>query len=958
MGEGAAQVLLSQKRESLLSVDIEGKLILLSTEDVLKLGKGSEIGADQSAYSSLAIYAEQVSLYGTFSLRTGILAAHRIDAGKPLGLISTAGADGSESDGPNLDPTVKGARGGDGEAGGDLFLYAETVSTERPFLAVDATGGKGGDGQEGSSIPSDKEHEEMFTSAGDGGNGGDGGQVVALVVHPYNRLTEELVTIYHKQDLVVQKADLRALLSQFPQAEAVKSVKAKLEAAAMIVDQAEFGESLRTAGSLLLDLADAWQLEARHNLYTLGGAYGTHGSGRVRPGTNGISGMDGEHALVLEGSPELLVGWKWEQFLFVHPHQCAMLLEKAKLMYLTLNPRVTESVQDVWTLFKRLQERTAPFVNLQPDHLLFKHYQEVESAFGAYNSVAQLACIHQQASHYLTRLNLGQDAFGYDRQYAPLASYTLYEGILNRMIDDFEKLEAVYQQYYDRLDQAVQLRDYLDHARSYGESIIAQAGANVEDLRKLISASAGVIQRYEIALPDKKEALLEAIDRLERQIEDRINLENFAIREIFSALSMIAFAPEAPLIYLGEGALVLYSQYSNLKEEKVETRYLIKSIRAIKDSFGSLVEGYKVQLDGMLAPDDPGANKLIASARDLDRLLDSISSQLPERAGEEFKAIVDDYVQTIVARNNEILTYNAIVSLLFQNRDQVEQAKLSIADLNRQALANLKGTSLNLTAFLSHLYYAARNQVLEMLSLTANAFRFWAVTDQSPLQTLIEWSTPPDINAAVLRAAHSELLKRFTEAVERFANNPSRYPDPSVPHYDPKVDRGILVKLSAWQLSRFRRSGRAVIQIETALKETLKRENPFAGRANVRVEKVRAWIHGAKTEDDLLHVKITHTGEEEITDLQGDLYRFKHKPRNADFVYQISDRRVKTDGQMGVSVQLGGGGSDQTRAVSYALVGPFTFWQIEVAEENNAGRDISQVTDIELEFFISYYPFD
>ena len=176
-------------------------------------------------------------------------------------------------------------------------------------------------------------------------------------------------------------------------------------------------------------------------------------------------GDPGSLEIVSFGTPDALVAKATESNLFfwVHPSQCARLLDKIKLLYWTLDP--DEEQDDSLTLeddaqpdpgtdsqshqryrlqdlLLRLQARTKPFHDAEKKSPLVQFYDLHEAEFGAIGAVAQLKMLYQQASNYLTQLQLHQDLFGRNVNDVPLGSYSFYKNLLDPLIENFKALEV------------------------------------------------------------------------------------------------------------------------------------------------------------------------------------------------------------------------------------------------------------------------------------------------------------------------------------------------------------------------------------------------------------------------------------------------------------------------------------------------------------------------------------
>jgi len=139
------------------------------------------------------------------------------------------------------------------------------------------------------------------------------------------------------------------------------------------------------------------------------------------------------------------------------------------------------------------------------------------------------------------------------------------------------------------------------------------------------------------------------------------------------------------------------------------------------------------------------------------------------------------------------------------------------------------------------------------------------------------------------------------------------------------------------------------MQLKPATLTSTLLENPFAGKANVRLTKVRVWVTGAKTRNNNLQIKITHNGHEKIISKEGETYVFAHESINRIFEYSLVNKELPIiDGDIGL----------RNGNRTYALVGPFTWWTITIDPNDNPGLDMTQVSGVDMAFQGQCYAFE
>lgn len=923
MSSDIDSAILSQSTESFQTVTIQDKKIVLSAQDVFSIGEGTDFGADHTD-EEYYIYAEGVLLADRIKLKNCLISAGNLITGGNETIIDVSGKNGTDVENPNMDPKkCPGDQGGDGFSGGGLNMYVENINVDSAVYRIAARGGDGGKGQEGT----------PDTAGGSGGNGGHGGSVQVLIVHPYLRIVLTLVSIYKDSNYSNKKSQLSACIENMSNLTSLSTIKDELQYALDHTNTPEdLNASIYDAAGEINIMAINWKRNFQIDID--GGNYGTYGAGNPS-GKNGVQGNKGSSSIFQVRVGTDLLKEMFVPFMFVHPSQCAMTLEKVKLMYFSADPvKNPDGIKDIAVLLKRLQQRTAIFKNLTVSSDLSKYYQDNEQSIGATDSLNSLGQIYDAATNLLNNLTKGLDFFGYENQYVPLTSFAFYRELLKDLISNFSIIETSYDSYYKSLKDQKATIDAVKLARQQQESIVTQSASAIDQLRNNLLETGNIIDSYQYILSPQKTALLDKMEQLEDEIKDYFD---FNFKSFLSSLTMIAFAPKSALMWVTQIAELGFEgtqEITDSQGDQVNKDYLVGKIESVEATIKGLIEAYSEKSDGTLEIDDPGASKLIANEDKILDLLDDFYNKFPDQIS-DLKVLFQDYVSTIISRNNKILTYNAIVQLLRKNHQQIDQAKQKIKSLNDEALKHMKPEWPDLAAFVSQMYYSTRSIIMETMDLAARAYGFWALDDNRNLiAAAYGEKSLPEINTAVFTQVQNTILNAYRSAVEKFGNGAG-------------VFRGIVVNLNEYQVESLKSMNQVMISIPVVRASTS--ISPFAGMCNIRLFKVRVWVKGAKTSDNMLQVNIIHTGKEQITYTDDNVFTFKHDPKYTMFRYNLTNNKILEDGDLGWQ--------DTESKKIYALVGPFTYWSIKLDKRWNKDLDLSGITDVTIEFHGTNYPF-
>ncbi|WP_027086557.1 hypothetical protein [Cohnella panacarvi] len=911
----ADYVLLSQIHKENQVLIRDDSMIYLSTEDNLAIGEGTEFG---DTHDEVYLYAEQVTLSHTFKLSHGILSTGR---------MSTLGEAAFDLQGkPGMTP-VEGADGTDGEDGGDLSLFIETVAADAPHYKVNASGGQGGDGKAG--LSSDPK-------GGDGGNGGCGGNVKLFYGHPYLKLAAELRSIYQRadQDDIVKK--LIGALDEYPDVALIEPFRQKLKDGA---SPETAKDVIREMASRLVVLADEWKSKALASTDVSGGLYGTYGEGVVN-GSNGIDGERGTFRILPVGSAAQLANVQEESFFpWVHPVQCRMLFEKARLRYLCLEPSDREAVADTMIAFKRLQQKTSPFEQVDAGSALDKLWSKYEQHVAAAGSVAIFKDLYDKTVLYLNRLSQGLDYYGYKYNYVPVVSLDFCREQLNALIANFKTIQEEYRLQLQALQDVTLAKSALAAARRQAEFTVRSHKTKMKKLVAMLGDTARTIDNYTPYIARKKAIVEEKIEGFRTKLEQHFD---WSWDNIFSSLGSIAFAPTSSVMWITHGAKIVYdgkTKITGADGDSINEAYLVNRLNTITKDFQSLKEGYSAMPGGSLQPDDPGAAKLIGDAEAIESLMRQVSDQIDST---ELREALNDYVQTVIDRNGHIMTYNAAALLLLQTINEQQELESAIKQYNRDMIESITSVSSEYTGFVARMYFDAIAQIFEMLYLTTRAYNFWAL-EHTQLSDVLGGNVK-EVTYAGLLNAQNKMVGLYQDAIKQFGTNCSPFPADG--------HKGITFKLTPLQLAFMRTNYEAMVNIPLE-KHEADAKSPFAGLANVRITKVRCYLNGAKAKpgapDSEILLNITHSGQEQLISRNNAVYQFHHDKREVPFRYDLNDETIVIDGGFGESLP-----GEKT---PYALFGPYTTWKIEVDKSFRSRIDLSELKEVTLEFHGTCYSF-
>ena len=347
-----------------------------------------------------------------------------------------------------------------------------------------------------------------------------------------------------------------------------------------------------------------------------------------------------------------------------------------------------------------------------------------------------------------------------------------------------------------------------------------------------------------------------------------------------------------------------------------------------------LKEGLTVGPGGnSLSIDDPGAAKLLVEERSLMGLIEKYRDLLGDSTIANIKAKFDEYINTVLMRNNYVIRYNTALVLRAQAYRTIASQQNQLDILARESIEKLDPDLPGLALFVEQAFFDTTAQVLKSIYRAERALAFWTLA--GPVNNLTAFRRGGFLRSnhgsnpihSSLASAKNNIIIKYADAIENSTHQTQRFGD-TVP---------IKIYLSQDTLKDLKAG--VYITIPAARSTTKKADSPFADCADVRLSRVRFYVKGAKTSDNMLNVSLEHMGNETIIDSRNNVHVFVHNAIDFKFRYNLETGAIQTDGDIASLINQ-----------ELALPGPFTQWIITVNEKYNRDLDMSGVTEAWFEF--------
>lgn len=581
--------------------------------------------------------------------------------------------------------------------------------------------------------------------------------------------------------------------------------------------------------------------------------------------------------------------------------------------------------------------------------------QDVLTRIADDEEAADKRTLGTSANGLLLAMASGGNYFGEKASYVPRASLDFLESNIKDTLATLEELEESSRQYFAALQNAEETKDHLQLVLKQTDGAVAYWTTEIGKIDDQLASILVDVEALEQEIPAARDALTAASDKLGDAVMQAVGL---TLEDLLDTLEQLSFtSDEGPQAFAMMGAQggKLYNKAVNYvtddSGESYRKDYITHTLKLFGRDVSTLAEGWHEAENERLTLDDANAYRLVMEQQSFDKLCDMFFQSLPEAAAA--KDAMDSLVELVQHRNQRIADYNGGIGAREDLGARIADAKKHAKTLQQELASNASPDLPARTAFVSGLYEQTKAHCIRELYLASRAHEFWALEPCPLFSDVLGNRHPADIDHDALSAAADSLRKRLEQAVEKLKSPPEQFTELAVKLSD----------VSPLSVERLRKTGVCTFRLHAPTKATSATENPFAGLADVRVTTVRAWLVGARMKeskdgnaDDLVRVKLTHLGNEDVAPpvpitegrRQRPTLSFSHESVDLTFRYVFGHERTPK-ALRGHGTEDGTITDPQGKS-EYSQIGPFARWRVEVSRQLNPSLDLSGLEDVVLEF--------
>lgn len=534
-----------------------------------------------------------------------------------------------------------------------------------------------------------------------------------------------------------------------------------------------------------------------------------------------------------------------------------------------------------------------------------------------------------RVAHLQTQLRRGLNYYGQRANHVPLTAANEYLALLPGLIAAGRTIEADYQYYGDKNNDAqARIQKLKDRAADIAATI-SQLEAALADAQNLEAATNGGIAALDQQVEAQAIVLSNADLDFQNALAKQAQCDHF--RTLLDAVKGIVSVSKGDIGSLAGTAIAIRGYFSGVDP----LPGFIQQIPVITyDGPGSMdtIRTTWSTVGPLNTPSAPNAGKMAMTLEEFDAM---IQPYLAMPSAVQYLLAMHTYVALTRAYNNQILTYDAVVIKAAQL-----EAKIGLKKAENERISNLLADVTaedvdlpDFTAYIQGVHQDSMSLILNYL-YQANAALNYYMLGQEPIKVggSSDFTTMADIAAAFEKIATElpEYINGSSGPQEPFLRLPVELA-PAPDHYSEGQDPFALFLAGDGGVHRLR----FAIPPDPSL---------LPGRYQLVANAFTVSVKGFKATGNALMVRLTHSGHAAFTDSSGGVMEYTHPSVQAYYSYVVGpggSEQATGGGALG-----GAGGPNR----DYIGLSPCTAWLLEINASDNPGLDLSAVTGIELNF--------
>lgn len=542
---------------------------------------------------------------------------------------------------------------------------------------------------------------------------------------------------------------------------------------------------------------------------------------------------------------------------------------------------------------------------------------------------------------------MGYDFWGNVNNFSPNINVKPLIPIVHSILSDFIEIEKAYIAY-SRINADIEAKKInaqliLDNARLSLE----RKNSELEELKVLAYSLSDEIFSLAQNLAVQQNELSFSQESFKLAVTRASGCSIGDTFGFISKIAVVAASGGSAFAAFAASATVIPQVFAHHVETDA-VKNIVKKIDIIGGSISTSINAFNTAKEQF--------NKLSTSEANLDIL--AMSQGDIDALKKQFNAMIEKNSDLVEAKKfkNDFYSYINQISVLQQKRMQYTDVNNRGAALEVEIIKfkNVLGDenvllseiqisqdSATVQAAMWNLYYEARLRALYVLYIEKKAYNYWSLSDESP-------NSVASSDASFLLAYHNDIQVKIVNHNILESRGPQKVSrldvgDKSQTFLIDKTNYPIA--FSQFLIPDSDHNYTLLITIPIASK-------PFDIKwREVYARSIRVYFKNAKTNNQLLSVKIVHMGNSTFVDRNGKILNFTHSPVSITLTCQLT-KNIFVREEINNNII----GASNASSESFLGVSPFATWKIIIDSESNPGLDLSSLISVRIGFDIFYVP--
>jgi hypothetical protein len=392
-----------------------------------------------------------------------------------------------------------------------------------------------------------------------------------------------------------------------------------------------------------------------------------------------------------------------------------LLITQREVNLAYLNATQPENYQYVMNVANWLVNITQPLIQTDFNHPDWDQHD-----------IAIAKSINDKSMAMITNFQRGLDFYGNYPNWVPVLTLDSYQERIGQLINLGKIIEEQFTIYINDQNAATQRTAALDQARQqlsdhiqYDDKEIEQIAAQIKQMNTVIDDQLAQLQSQQSLIANDKQIFADDV-RKQAEAETGCSFEDI-LKTVTGILQFGAAIGD------GVGAIAgAYKLYKEFNTTKDKCEKVVKVIQKVEATIKDIKTGLQDVNKAITSPDEVGL--VITNKTDFDDFIKKYTDKFP--SAKTLKNAVDHYFDLINARNQNILSYNALYGKMAAVQADINQKTSQLEKIAAKRQQQIADPALpEYTSFMQNAYDNLKMVIIKKLYEENRAYWYWSLEE-------------------------------------------------------------------------------------------------------------------------------------------------------------------------------------------------------------------------------------